>query len=164
MNDSDERDGLPGAAVRAAASPGATSLDWPALVLALGRQMRAARTLCGWSQQGLANAAGTSQGLVSRMEHGDALGLPLLSVLKTLHALADAVPQLEGAAAPTARALLACVVEFSGPARPPLDPGLATLLRAYNALRPGQRATFRRLVMPLAAVLAELPQAAEDAA
>jgi transcriptional regulator with XRE-family HTH domain len=138
--------------------------DWIAIVAALGRQVHAARTLLGWSQTDLAAIAGTSQSLISRVERGDCIGLPLVSVLKLLHALADAVPQLDGAAAPTARALLACTAELGSPARPPLDPGLAALLRAYNALRPGQRATFRRLVLPLAAVLAELPQVAEDAA
>lgn len=138
--------------------------DWPALVAALGRQVHAARTLLGWSQDELAARAGTSQGLVSRMERGGCAALPLVSVLKLLQALADAVPHLEGATAPITRALLACTAELQGPARPPPDPGLAALLHAYHALPPGRRATFRRLVLPLAAVLAELALHAEDAA
>jgi transcriptional regulator with XRE-family HTH domain len=139
--------------------------DWAALVAALGRQVHAARTLLGWSQEELASWAGTSQGLVSRLERrGGCGGFELASVLKLLHALAAAVPQLEGAASPTARALLACVAELQGPARPPPDPGLAALLRAYQALSPGRQATFRRLVLPLAAVLAEAADDAEHAA
>jgi transcriptional regulator with XRE-family HTH domain len=139
--------------------------DWAALVATLGRQVRTARKLLGLSQQDLAAAAGTSQGLVSRMESGRCAGVPLLSVLKVLHTLAAAVPQLEGAVAPTALALVACVAELGARPAPPTDPGLATLLRAYHALTPARRATFRRLVLPLAAVLAE-PQlgGAEDAA
>jgi transcriptional regulator with XRE-family HTH domain len=136
--------------------------NWRILVAALGRQMYAARTLAGWSQVELAALAGTSQGAVSRLESGRCSQVPLVSVLKLLHALAAVVPQLEGAVAPTARALLACVGELATPARP-LDPGLAALLRAYHALPPGRRQTFLRLVLPIAAILDDRAHGTDDA-
>lgn len=140
--------------------PGRTTsapVDWPLLVAGISRQLRAARELLGWSQEELAGRAQTSQGLISRMERGNCLQMPLLSVLKVFHAMRDALACLEGAGAPSARALAAAAVELAAPSPRPLDPGLADLLRAYGNLSPAQRATFRRLVLPLAAVVAELP-------
>ena len=128
-----------------------------AMMAALGRYVLTTREVLGLSQDELARVAGISQSAVSRIEGGRCLALTLLTALRALGGLAAATLPADGAVAPSLRTLAVFAQELScpdGPAPAP-DPGLATLLRTYHAMTPGRRATFLRLVLPLAAFVAE---------
>lgn len=140
----------------------ADAIDWHAVVTRFGHEVRALRTLAGYSQTGLALIARTSQGTVSRLERGDGYLVPLVSAMKVAVALGDAAPTIDGAVSPTMQALVGLADGLAHEHAPPPDPALATLLRSYHALSPGRRAAFLRIVVPLVALLAELaaPEAA----
>jgi len=126
-----------------------------ALMETFGREVHAARALLGWTQLELADRSMTSQACVSRIERGTHVDLHFVSALRVARALGLALLQIQSAVSPTARRLCQLAEDLAtGPAPPP-DPAFATLLAAYHALRADERATFLRLVLPIAAVLEE---------
>jgi len=131
------------------------AIDWPGVVAALGRDVRALRTLVGYSQQGLALVAKTSQGTVSRLERGEGVDVPLVSAMKVAVALADGIDESNGAVAPRMRALVALADGLAHAPIPPPDPGLATLLRSYQALSAERRRGFLRVALPLVALVSD---------
>ena len=126
-------------------------------IAAFGEQVRRLRELAGRSQLEVARAGHTSQSFVSRLERGE-LDIHFRNVLGVARALADVVPQLQGAVpTPLARTILALADHLDAAPAMPLEPGFATLLRTYHALTPPRRAAFVRVVLPIAALCAELP-------
>src|SRR5262245_2203846 len=132
-----------------------TEREWQVFVHEFGLHVRAMRELLGWSQQQLGKTATVSQGCVSRIEAGTHTGLPFLSALKLVTALAGALPKFEGAVSPTMRSMLELAQDIRQGPMPASDTGFATLIRRYHSLTEGHRVTFLRLAVPIAEALFE---------
>lgn len=132
--------------------------DWPALVVALGADVRRLRELLGWSQDRLARVAHVSQGAVSRLEYGRGLHLPLLTAWKVIDALAASLVVLEwaDAAAPRTRALLSLTVGLAEDDPAVLDPHLTALVAAFHRVPERRRALFVAAVVPVATALTDV--------
>lgn len=127
------------------------------MVAALGRYVKETRRLLGWSQDNLAEAACTSQGLVSRMEAGRCVGLPFMSVLKVLTALAAHESPIGDAVPAPFRFVLACAAHLPGPHPAPPDPHLAQLLQAYHALPSARQAAVVQMLRSLLTMVDDPP-------
>jgi|SRR5262245_31605803 len=132
-----------------------TLLHDRAFIAAIGRHCRLMRESLGLSQVEIADAAGTSQGAISRLESGKHVDLRFIGVVNVIRALAAAVPYVQTAVSPTVQVLLAIADNLPPLAAPPLDPELATFLRAYYALPATTRKTCMRLLLPIVAYLAD---------
>jgi transcriptional regulator with XRE-family HTH domain len=80
--------------------------DWRAIVLTLGTTVRDLRRVLGWSQQYVADHAGVSQGLLSRLERGESAAVPLHSVIVVLRTLAAGADAMHLRLSPIAQQLL----------------------------------------------------------
>lgn len=144
--------------VARAARP-AGPINWPALFQHLASELRQLRVLCGLSQQQVADAAGVSQGAVSRLESGRFRQFPVTTVAAILVALVRATEAVEPAIPshllpPLAvvRDLLPALVVVPAV---PLDRELAELLRLYHQVPRARRPIVLAVLRPLAAHLLE---------
>ena len=121
--------------------------EWRALLRELGVGIRQLRRVLGWSQDGLAARAVTSQGSVSRLESGTCEHVSFHSLVVVLRVLDDGISQLDGVIlSPPLQVLLTFARGFDGAVLQPLDPTLVTLLTAYHQLAPAQQQAVARFV------------------
>ena len=72
--------------------------DWEAWMQGMGRFTRRLRLMTGLSQEQLAQAAGVSQGAISRLEAGRAVNTPMIVVLKINAAMRQVIARLPAGA------------------------------------------------------------------
>jgi transcriptional regulator with XRE-family HTH domain len=121
--------------------------EWKRIVVNLASTVKQLRTLLGWSQQKLADRAVTSQGLISRMEAGQAADVPFHSVVVVVRTLAMGMAAIEVPLSPSAKALIEfCQANSAFVTASPPDPDLVTMARILNRLSPRHRKALVQLV------------------
>ncbi len=137
---------------------------WRGWMSDVGRQVRMVREFVGLSQDVLAEAAGVSQGAVSRLEHGRGLATPLLMFLRIHFVLAEALRSLDpGLLNDPARRMLDATRDISPPVGPfgstfsPItrDPALDRLMRRYSRLPEARRRAFAATLDAVSEAFAE---------
>jgi transcriptional regulator with XRE-family HTH domain len=120
--------------------------EWKRIVLNLASTVKQLRILLGWSQQKLADRSVTSQGLISRMESGQAADIPFHSVVVVIRTLAMGLAAIEVPLSPSAMALIEfCQANRAFITASPPDPDLVTVARILNRLPSKQRKAFVQL-------------------
>ena len=115
--------------------------EWQRIVALLGDQIAELRSLLGWSQTELADAAVVSQGTISRMESGSHPGVPFHSVVVVVRTLGAAADKLALGMSPFASTLCDFADACDAPrlVEPPLDPALVQLVDQWWQLSDTQR-------------------------
>src|SRR5262245_9864356 len=106
----------------------------------LGRQVRERRCALGITQVDLADASGTSQAAISRLEHGAAVHMPTLQIVNVLRALGmhHYEPRLPTDMEP--------------------DEHFARYAQAFDLIEPGRRRLLVELAQTFASGLTEASQ------
>lgn len=125
------------------------------MIAALGHYVKETRLLLGWSQENLAESARTSQGLISRMERGDCLALPFISVMKVLTALAASESPIGDAVPAPFNFVLACAAHLPGARPAPPDPHLGKLVQAYHQLPAARQPALVQMLQSIVTMVDE---------
>jgi transcriptional regulator with XRE-family HTH domain len=130
--------------------------DWNAIVLTLGTTVRDVRKLLGWTQQYVADHAGISQGLISRLERGESAAIPFHSVVVVLRTLAAGADAMHLRLSPIAQQLLS-FAHMNGTLMtidlPETD--LAAIAQALRRIPRPRRAAFLSIVRAAAVALGD---------
>ena len=120
--------------------------EWISVIKTLAKCVRDLRITLGWSQQKLADRAGTSQGGISRIEAGEGLVVPFHTVVAIARALAVGARSLDTPLDASTEAMLAFAGAATGDITQPVDPDLEYISRVYNNMGPNHKAAFMEIM------------------
>ena len=150
------------------------TIQWRRWMREFGQQERRVREFLGLSQAQVAEAAGVSQGSVSRLEAGRGLGTPMVVILKINVAMARELRRLdpEMLNADLRRALAiqdalsppGVVADASGSPASHHAADLDDLVQLYRRVAPGQRGRLLAILRAAVQALASDEPAREPAA